>query len=80
MGALVYHADPKDGTWISGRVQGAKAGEKVLTEMPIPERLRDGLDTRDLGRRWALSSLRTWRTVYSRCAHGAAGHAELLEG
>ena len=48
-GALVYHADPKDGTWLSGRVQGAKAGDKVLTEMPIPERLRDGLDTRDLG-------------------------------
>jgi len=48
-GALVYHADPKDGTWISGHVQGAKAGDKVLTEMPIPERLRDGLDTHDLG-------------------------------
>ena len=48
-GALVYHADPKDGTWISGRVQGAKAGEKVLTELPIPERLREGLDLSDLG-------------------------------
>lgn len=48
-GALVYHADPKDGTWISGRVQGAKAGEKVLKELPIPERLRAGLDTSDLG-------------------------------
>jgi predicted dehydrogenase len=48
-GALVYHADPKDGTWLSGRVQGAKAGEKVLTELPIPERLRAGLDTSDLG-------------------------------
>jgi len=45
----VYHADPKDGTWISGRVQGAKAGDKVLTEMPIPERLREGLDLSDLG-------------------------------
>jgi predicted dehydrogenase len=48
-GALVYHADPRDGAWISGRVQGAKAGEKVLTELPIPERLRAGLDTSDLG-------------------------------
>lgn len=48
-GVLVYHADPKDGTWISGRVQGAKAGERVLTEMPIPERLREGLDLSDLG-------------------------------
>lgn len=48
-GTLIYHADPKDGTWISGRVRGAKAGDKVLTEMSIPERLREGLDTSDLG-------------------------------
>ena len=48
-GALIYHADPKDGTWISGRVQGAKAGDKVLTELPIPERLREGLDTQRPG-------------------------------
>jgi predicted dehydrogenase len=30
-------------------VQGAKAGDKVLTELPIPERLREGLDRSDLG-------------------------------
>jgi predicted dehydrogenase len=48
-GALIYHSDTKDGTWISGRVQGAQAGDKGLTEMPIPQRLRDGLDTGDLG-------------------------------
>lgn len=48
-GALVYHADTKDGTWISGRVHGAKASDKVLTELPIPQRLRDGWDTSDLG-------------------------------
>jgi len=48
-GALVYHSDPKDGTWISGRMQGAKAGDQVLAELPIPERLREGLDLSDLG-------------------------------
>jgi predicted dehydrogenase len=48
-GALVYHSDMKDGTWISGRVQGAKAGDKTLADLPIPQRLREGLDTSDLG-------------------------------
>ena len=48
-GMLLYDADPKEGTWISGRLRGAKAGEKKLTELPIPERLREGLDTSDLG-------------------------------
>jgi len=47
-GMLVYEADPKAGTWITGRLQGAKAGEKILSEIPIPERLRAGLDSRDL--------------------------------
>jgi predicted dehydrogenase len=48
-GVLLYDADPKEGTWISGRLRGAKAGDKKLTELPIPERLREGLDTKDLG-------------------------------
>ena len=48
-GTLLYDADPKEGTWISGRLRGAKAGEKKLSTLPIPERLRDGLDTSDLG-------------------------------
>jgi len=47
-GVLVYEADPKAGTWITGRLRGAKAGEKILSEIPIPGRLREGLDTKDL--------------------------------
>jgi len=47
-GTLIYHSDPKDGTWISGQVQGAKAGAKTLSTLPIPERLHKGLDTKDL--------------------------------
>jgi predicted dehydrogenase len=47
-GMLVYEADPKAGTWITGRLRGAKAGEKTLSEIPIPERLREGLNPRDL--------------------------------
>ena len=47
-GVLLYESDPKEGTWISGRLRGAKAGEKNLSELSIPERLREGLDTRDL--------------------------------
>ncbi len=48
-GVLIYHSDPKDGTWISGQIHGAKAGEAKLTELSIPDRLRAGLDTKDLG-------------------------------
>ena len=48
-GTLVYDSDSKAGTWITGRVRGAKRGEKALTEMPIPERFNAGLDTTDLG-------------------------------
>jgi predicted dehydrogenase len=47
-GVLTYEADPKAGTWITGRLRGAKAGEKALSEIPIPDRLREGLDTGDL--------------------------------
>jgi predicted dehydrogenase len=48
-GVLLYDADPKEGTWISGRLRGAKAGDKKLTDLSIPERLQEGLDTKDLG-------------------------------
>ncbi|MBI3300877.1 MAG: Gfo/Idh/MocA family oxidoreductase [Deltaproteobacteria bacterium] len=48
-GMLAYDADLKEGTWISGRLRGARAGEKTLSTLPIPERLREGLDTSDLG-------------------------------
>ena len=48
-GMLEYDSDMRDGTWISGRVRGAKAGEQTFSELPIPDRLRDGLDTSDLG-------------------------------
>ncbi len=48
-GMLVYDSDPKEGTWLTGRLRGAKAGEKTLAELPIPDRLRAGLDTSDLG-------------------------------
>lgn len=48
-GTLIYDSDPKAGTWISGRLRGAKAGDKTLSDLPIPERLRAGLDTNDLG-------------------------------
>ena len=48
-GVLLYDADLKDGTWISGRLRGAKAGERKLSALPIPERLHEGLDTGDLG-------------------------------
>ena len=47
-GMLSYEADPKAGTWISGRLRGAKAGEKALSDLSIPDRLRQGLDTKDL--------------------------------
>jgi predicted dehydrogenase len=47
-GVLIYDSDPKEGSWISGRLRGAKAGEQKLCELPIPERLREGLDTHNL--------------------------------
>ncbi len=46
-GVLLYEADLKAGTWISGRLRGARAGERQLSTLPIPERLRAGLDTSD---------------------------------
>jgi predicted dehydrogenase len=47
-GILLYDADPKEGTWITGRLRGARVGDKALSVLPIPERLREGLDTSDL--------------------------------
>lgn len=47
-GVLLYDSDPKEGTWITGRLRGAKAGENQLVSLPIPDRLREGLNTDDL--------------------------------
>ena len=46
-GVLLYDVDRKDNSWIVGRLQGARVGDKALSPLPIPERLREGLDLSD---------------------------------
>ncbi len=68
---LVYEADPKTGTWITGWLRGAKAGEKILAEIPIPERLREGLDPSELNA--AVGSF-LFAQLAQRFVHGIRTH------
>jgi hypothetical protein len=47
-GVLIYEADPKAGTWITGRLRGAKAGERAAHL----DRRSDSRECRSPGSHW----------------------------